>query len=86
MDTICAVSTPHGMGGIAVIRVSGDDGLAIVQKRWQGKPLSEMASHTAHLGHIMDSTGELLDEVVLTVFRAPASFTGEDVVEISCYG
>ncbi len=86
MDTICAVSTPHGMGGIAVIRVSGDDALAIVQKRWQGKPLSEMASHTAHLGHIMDSTGDLLDEVVLTVFRAPASFTGEDVVEISCHG
>ena len=86
MDTICAVSTPHGMGGIAVIRVSGDDALSIVQQRWRGKSLSEMASHTAHLGHILDSQGELLDEAVLTLFRAPNSFTGEDVVEISCHG
>lgn len=86
MDTICAVSTPHGMGGIAVIRVSGDEALDIVQQRWQGKSLSEMASHTAHLGHIIDSQGELLDKAVLTLFRAPNSFTGEDVVEISCHG
>lgn len=86
MDTICAVSTPHGMGGIAVIRVSGNEALDIVQQRWQGKSLSEMASHTAHLGHIIDSQGELLDEAVLTLFRAPNSFTGEDVVEISCHG
>ncbi|MBR5087312.1 MAG: tRNA uridine-5-carboxymethylaminomethyl(34) synthesis GTPase MnmE [Muribaculaceae bacterium] len=86
MDTICAVSTPHGMGGIAVIRVSGDEALDIVQRRWKGKPLSEMTSHTAHLGHIIDSQGELLDEAVLTLFRAPNSFTGEDVVEISCHG
>ena len=86
MDTICAVSTPHGMGGIAVIRVSGDDALDIVQRRWRGKPLSDMTSHTAHLGHILDSQGELLDEAVLTLFRAPNSFTGEDVVELSCHG
>ena len=86
MDTICAVSTPHGMGGIAVIRVSGDNALNIVQQRWQGKSLSDMVSHTAHLGHILDSQGELLDEVVLTLFRTPNSFTGEDVVEISCHG
>ena len=86
MDTICAVSTPHGMGGIAVIRVSGDDALDIVQQRWQGKPIAEMASHTAHLGHILDSQGEILDEAVLTLFRTPNSFTGEDVVEISCHG
>ena len=74
------------MGGIAVIRVSGDDALGIVQQRWQGKPIAEMASHTAHLGHILDSQGEILDEAVLTLFRAPNSFTGEDVVEISCHG
>lgn len=86
MDTICAVSTPHGMGGIAVIRVSGDEALDIVQQRWQGMSLCEMASHTAHLGHIIDSQGELIDEAVLTLFRAPNSFTGEDVVEISCHG
>ena len=69
-----------------MIRVSGDEALDIVQQRWQGKSLSEMASHTAHLGHIIDSQGELLDEAVLTLFRAPNSFTGEDVVEISCHG
>lgn len=86
MDTICAVSTPHGMGGIAVIRVSGDDALNIVQQRWRGKPIAEMASHTAHFGHVLDSLGEILDEAVLTLFRAPNSFTGEDVVEISCHG
>ena len=86
MDTICAVSTPHGMGGIAVIRVSGDDALDIVQRRWQGKPIAGMASHSAHLGHLLDSQGEILDEAVVTIFRAPHSFTGEDVVEISCHG
>ena len=69
-----------------MIRVSGDDALDIVQRRWQGKPLGDMASHTAHLGHIVDSQEELLDEAVLTLFRAPNSFTGEDVVEISCHG
>ena len=69
-----------------MIRVSGDDALGIVQQRWQGKPIAEMASHTAHLGHILDSQGEILDEAVLTLFRAPNSFTGEDVVEISCHG
>lgn len=69
-----------------MIRVSGDDALDIVQQRWQGKPIAEMATHTAHLGHILDSQGELLDEAVLTIFRAPNSFTGEDVVEISCHG
>jgi tRNA modification GTPase len=74
------------MGGIAVIRVSGDDALSIVQQRWRGKPIAEMDSHTAHLGHILDSQGEILDEAVLTLFRTPNSFTGEDVVEISCHG
>lgn len=69
-----------------MIRVSGDDALDIVQQRWQGKPIVEMASHTAHLGHVLDSQGEILDEAVLTLFRAPNSFTGEDVVEISCHG
>lgn len=86
MDTICAVSTPHGMGGIAVIRVSGDQALTIVGQRWQGLALHKLKSHTTHLGRIVDSHGEMLDEVVLTVFRAPNSFTGEDVVEISCHG
>ncbi len=85
-DTIVAVSTPHGMGGIAVVRVSGDHTIDLVAKRWQGAPLDTMQSHTAHLGRLVDTSGELLDEVVLTLFRGPHSFTGEDVIEISCHG
>ena len=85
-DTICAISTPPGRGGIAVVRVSGPQALDIVQRRWQGKPLTDMATHTVHLGHLMDSTGDVLDQAVLTVYRAPNSFTGEDVVELACHG
>ena len=85
-DTICAVSTPQGMGGIAVVRVSGPQAVEIVSKCWKGKDLSLIDSHTAHLGNVVESDGKMLDEVVLTLFRAPHSFTGEDVVEISCHG
>ena len=85
-DTIVAISTPHGMGGIAVVRISGPEALSITAKRWKGADLAEIKSHTAHFGHVLDSQGNLLDEVVLTVFRGPHSFTGEDVVEIACHG
>ena len=85
-DTICAVSTPQGRGGIAVIRVSGPQALDIVEQRWQGKPLADMATHTVHLGHLTDATGDVVDQAVLTVFKAPNSFTGEDVVELACHG
>ena len=85
-DTIAAISTPHGVGGIAVIRVSGEDAVRIVQQRWKGAPIAQMQSHTAHLGHVVDTNGACLDEVVLTLFRAPHSFTGENVIEISCHG
>ena len=85
-DTICAISTPQGRGGIAVIRVSGPQALDIVQQRWQGKPLADMTTHTVHLGNLTDSSGDFLDQAVLTVYRAPNSFTGEDVVELACHG
>lgn len=85
-DTIVAISTPHGVGGIAVIRVSGKDAVLFVSRCWHGKPIEEMKSHTAHFGRITDAFGEELDEVVLTVFKAPHSFTGEDVIEIACHG
>ena len=85
-DTICAVSTPAGRGGIAVIRVSGTQAFDIVQRCWQGKPLAEMPSHTVHLGQLVDTTGDILDQAVLTVYHAPNSFTGEDVVELACHG
>lgn len=86
-DTICAISTPAGVGGIAVIRVSGNDALSAVARCWQGCDISTAVSHTAHFGCIIDPTdGSIVDEVVLTIFRAPHSFTGENTVEISCHG
>ncbi len=85
-DTICAISTAHGVGGIAVIRVSGENAIQIVAKLWQGADITTMQSHTAHLGRIVDTKGAILDEVVITPFRSPRSFTGEDVVEIACHG
>ena len=77
-ETICAISTPSGTGGIAVIRVSGPQACQNLQKCWKGATVANMASHTAHFGRILFENGEILDEVVLTIFRAPRSFTGED--------
>lgn len=85
-DTICAISTAPGVGGIAVARVSGKDAKGVVQRIWKGKPIDEMQSHTAHLGRLFDSQGNLLDQAVATLFVGPASFTGEDVVELSVHG
>ena len=85
-DTICAISTPHGVGGIAVARVSGANAITIVDRVWQGKPLSDATSHTAHLGTVVDERGEAIDQAVATIFRAPRSFTGENVVEIAVHG
>ena len=85
-DTICAISTPPGTGGIAVIRVSGDKAVECVMKSWHGADLEKAATHTAHLGRITYPDGEILDEIVATVFRKPNSFTGEDTIELSCHG
>lgn len=85
-DTICAISTPAGVGGIAVARVSGKDAIMLVDKIWRGKPLADALSHSAHLGTIVDEHGEAIDQAVATVFRNPRSFTGEDVVEIAVHG
>ena len=88
-DTICALATPHGMGAIAVVRVSGPKAIEIVNGLFQqrGKPLemSEIISHKAYYGHLINK-GELLDEVLVTFFKAPHSFTGEDSAEISVHG
>lgn len=85
-NTICAISTPYGSGGIAVVRVSGEQSIAIVGSLFRGRTnLREAKANTAHYGEIICG-GEVLDEVVATVFRAPHSFTGEDTVEISCHG
>lgn len=85
-DTICAISTPPGVGGIAVARVSGHDTFNIVKKIWKGRNILEMESHTAHLGTILSADGSVLDQAVLTLYRNPASFTGEDVIEIAVHG
>ena len=85
MQTICAISTPYGVGGIAVIRVSGDDAIAIVDRIFVGRvALREAKANTVHFGRIQNT--EVLDEVLCSVFRAPHSFTGEDTVEIACHG
>lgn len=85
-DTICAISTPPGVGGIAVIRVSGPDAISITSKSWKGKNLETAPSHTAHLGTIIDLDNSTLDQAVATIYRAPHSFTGQDTVEISTHG
>ena len=86
MDTICAISTPYGCGGIAVVRVSGDKAIALTDSLFRGKTsLLSASAGTFRFGHI-ERGGEILDEVVVSIYRAPHSFTGEDVVEISCHG
>ncbi len=88
-STVAAVSTPRGKGGIAVIRISGEDAIAISEKfifPKSGKALSAVKSAMAVLCDVKDENGELLDESLVTVFRAPRSYTGEDTVEISCHG
>lgn len=84
--TICAISTPPGIGGIATARISGPGAINIVSKIWKGADLEKAASHTAHLGTILDSESKPLDQAVATVYRAPKSFTGDDTVEITVHG
>lgn len=83
MDTICAISTPYGRGGIAVVRISGPDALRIAGQLTC--PLDDAKGYTARHTHLHHGE-EVLDDVIVTVFRAPHSFTGEDVVEIACHG
>ncbi|MBP1994601.1 tRNA uridine-5-carboxymethylaminomethyl(34) synthesis GTPase MnmE [Paenibacillus eucommiae] len=88
MDTIAAISTPLGEGGISVIRVSGGEAVPLVERVFQSKvKLSEAATHTVHYGNIIvPATKDRVEEVLVTVMRAPRSFTMEDVVEVSCHG
>lgn len=85
-ETICAISTPAGVGGIAVVRISGPQAISIADSIWQGKRLADAATHSVHYGTILDKHGNVVDDCVATVFRAPKSFTGEDVVELSVHG
>jgi tRNA modification GTPase len=84
-DTIVALATPPGMGAIGVIRVSGKQTFSILNDLFPSKNLLEQASHTIVVGMLKDQ-GKVLDEVVLSLFKGPKSYTGEDVIEISCHG
>jgi tRNA modification GTPase len=84
-ETIAALATAPGTGAIAVIRVSGKEALTVTNQVFRGKDLTQVPGHTAHFGTIYDGP-TLVDEVLVTVFKAPRSYTGEDVTEISCHG
>ena len=84
-DTIVALATAPGLGAIAVIRLSGPKAIEIVASVFSKKSLIKQASHTVHFGKLMNGP-EVLDEVVVSIYRAPRSYTGEEVVEISCHG
>lgn len=84
-DTIVALATPPGVGAIGVIRLSGEKAIEIANNLFPSKNLAEQASHAAHVG-LLQEDNRILDEVVVTLFKCPRSYTGEDVVEISCHG
>ncbi|MCS6105616.1 tRNA uridine-5-carboxymethylaminomethyl(34) synthesis GTPase MnmE, partial [Clostridium botulinum] len=86
-DTIAAISTPPGEGAISIVRLSGDQAVAVAKKVFKGRDLDKVASHTINYGHIIDpSDGSLVDEVMVSVMRAPKTFTREDVIEINTHG
>ncbi len=88
-ETVAAIATPAGSGGIGIIRISGEDAFSIADKIFfarGGESLSAISGYTARLGDVKNREGELIDEAVALVFRAPRSFTGENVVEIMCHG
>lgn len=84
-ETIAAIATPPGEGAIGIIRLSGEQAISIADKIFKGKALSKQATHTIHFGKIVDDD-EVVDEVVASLYKGPKSYTGEDVVEISCHG
>lgn len=87
-DTIAAIATPLGEGGLGIVRLSGKMAIEVAERLFQGKHnLLAAPSHTAHFGRIVDpKTGAIADEIVATVFREPHSYTGENLVELSCHG
>ena len=85
-DTIVALATAQGIGAIGVIRLSGPKSLQLLNPFFSAKDLTTLAGHTAHFGSIRNEKGQLLDEVLITVFKNPKSYTGEDILEISCHG
>ncbi len=86
-DTIAAISTPMGEGAISIVRLSGEEAVAIANNFFKGPDLTKVASHTINYGHFMDpKTEQVIDEVMVSVMRAPKTFTREDIIEINCHG
>jgi len=85
-DTICAISTSQGVGAIAIVRISGSESIEIVNSIFKGKDLTQVESHTINYGHIIDDNGNIIDEVLVTIMKAPKTFTAEDTVEINTHG
>lgn len=85
-DTIAAIATARGRAALAVVRVSGPEAIEIVDRCFRGEDLTTVESHTAHVGYLVGEDDNEIDQVVTTVFQAPRSATGEDVVEVSCHG
>jgi tRNA modification GTPase len=86
-DTIAAISTPMGEGAIAIVRLSGEESISIANKIFKGKSLTAVPSHTIHYGHIIDpKTESRVEEVMVSVLKAPKTFTRENIVEINCHG
>ena len=84
-ETICTLSTPAGSGAIGVIRLSGTKAISISNSIFEGKDLEKQKGQTLHFGKIVNA-GEVLDEVLISLFKGPHSYTGEDTIEISCHG
>ena len=84
-DTIVALATPPGIGALGVIRLTGNNAIDIVNKLFPSKDLAKQSSHTLHVGYLKEESS-ILDEVVISLYKNPTSYTGEDVVEISCHG
>jgi tRNA modification GTPase len=86
LESIAAISTAFGTAGISVIRISGDSAISEFNKIFKGRDLNKVKSHTVHYGHIINSDGSHLDEVMVTILKAPKTFTTENTVEVNCHG
>jgi tRNA modification GTPase len=88
-DVIAAIATPSGVGGVGIVRISGKDAIAVADRVYRNASDQQLASfetHTIHYGHCCDAQGKWIDEVLVSIMKAPRSYTAEDVVEINCHG
>ena len=86
METIAAISTPPGVGGIGIIRISGDKALNVVKRIFKAKNKGEIKPFTIRFGYVIDENENALDQVLVSYFKSPKSYTGEDIIEINCHG